>query len=253
MDPSSTMTVSKQAVISSSSHVFRTTSPSVVSIPIPSEFEQTNQKVSIVSSNSPSMKTNFICSTKYAEFFGNNVILGEEECAICLEEIELHQREYLPCTHYFHSKCIQKILLNIKLNGCPICRIPAYEEEREDELSKNLALQFEKALDVDIQPSQERSPPKPNAPKLGFFSRFLRRSQELLDLSTSSNTSTNTSRKNSFNGEVNGGVSVNGNNQKRRDSISSNNDEKEKEKEKEEKEKNTCSVSREDKSGGSFV
>jgi len=83
-------------------------------------------------------------SRKYAEFFGSvGVLIGEEECAICLDDIDKNDRDYLPCAHYFHSHCIKRAIISIKSNGCPICRIPAFEKEDDLESVKRLAAQLE--------------------------------------------------------------------------------------------------------------
>ncbi|XVE85908.1 hypothetical protein DITRI_Ditri17bG0129300 [Diplodiscus trichospermus] len=50
-----------------------------------------------------------------------NVEDGDDGCAICLEELKVESyASQMPCSHMFHSNCIEKWLK--KKNNCPICR-----------------------------------------------------------------------------------------------------------------------------------
>ena len=45
-----------------------------------------------------------------------------ENCTICLEAVMRGQEVYLPCTHSYHSECINRWLQTQRT--CPICRVP---------------------------------------------------------------------------------------------------------------------------------
>uniref|UniRef100_A0A7S4KTZ5 RING-type domain-containing protein n=1 Tax=Guillardia theta TaxID=55529 RepID=A0A7S4KTZ5_GUITH len=54
---------------------------------------------------------------------------GKLECYICLEEyVEEEVLRKLPCNHEFHSKCIDRWLLEVH-RTCPCCRRVVYEDE----------------------------------------------------------------------------------------------------------------------------
>lgn len=58
------------------------------------------------------------------EYPYNKIPLDEErrQCVICLSEFSLGETiKLLPCTHMFHSKCIERWLNEYKMN-CPSCR-----------------------------------------------------------------------------------------------------------------------------------
>jgi hypothetical protein len=48
----------------------------------------------------------------------------EKSCTICFEPLE--EKQFLPCTHVFHPKCIETWLTYS--NNCPLCRNPIHEE-----------------------------------------------------------------------------------------------------------------------------
>jgi hypothetical protein len=48
--------------------------------------------------------------------------LNETECSICLDDFKIKDKILtIPCSHYFHSKCIKEWLLE-KDNTCPSCK-----------------------------------------------------------------------------------------------------------------------------------
>ena len=53
----------------------------------------------------------------------NLFIKGDEDCAICIENISPEQLEVLECGHHFHSNCIMSCfpIIGQKIK-CPICR-----------------------------------------------------------------------------------------------------------------------------------
>lgn len=65
-----------------------------------------------------------------------------ELCSICYDNINHKNNAYLTdCGHSFHKTCINKWLIETKMEGnCPICRqdIGFYEEERYNPDTKNL-------------------------------------------------------------------------------------------------------------------
>ncbi len=52
----------------------------------------------------------------------------DKSCTICFELIE--EKQFLPCTHFFHPKCIET-WLNYS-NNCPLCRHPIRDLPPED-------------------------------------------------------------------------------------------------------------------------
>eukprot|EP01117_Protostelium_nocturnum_P020804 TRINITY_DN9586_c0_g1_i1.p1 TRINITY_DN9586_c0_g1~~TRINITY_DN9586_c0_g1_i1.p1 ORF type:complete len:225 (+),score=68.39 TRINITY_DN9586_c0_g1_i1:247-921(+) len=69
--------------------------------------------------------------------------IAQEECPICLDEIQVSDRSYLPCSHYFHQECVSQCMNVIITNGCPLCRIPILSEEDRltEELVKRLSME----------------------------------------------------------------------------------------------------------------
>src|SRR6185436_16214811 len=61
------------------------------------------------------------------------------ECSICLDSIIARDKYYLPCSHAYHTKCIEKWLC--KKIICPICKIPVYiqTDDQYIEYSKFMA------------------------------------------------------------------------------------------------------------------
>ena len=51
---------------------------------------------------------------------GASVLLGGEQCAVCLEEFGVGWQPKLPCSHIFHQNCIIHWLR--MSNFCPLCR-----------------------------------------------------------------------------------------------------------------------------------
>lgn len=48
-----------------------------------------------------------------------------DECAICLNDLNSEARRKLPCGHIFHKKCVNTWLA--RKNICPLCRLPLFE------------------------------------------------------------------------------------------------------------------------------
>ena len=46
----------------------------------------------------------------------------EEECPICLDNLDINETKILPCNHIFHTLCIDTWLK--RKNMCPLCRFP---------------------------------------------------------------------------------------------------------------------------------
>ncbi|KAJ4958923.1 hypothetical protein NE237_026034 [Protea cynaroides] len=70
--------------------------------------------------------SNSIQALEIKEFDDN--IEEEETCMICMDEFERGiEIAKLPCSHFFHSKCILKWLKN--KNSCPLCRFAMLTEE----------------------------------------------------------------------------------------------------------------------------
>lgn len=62
----------------------------------------------------------------------NNVSIPQDECSICLDEIESGKNKLVTeCGHMFHTSCLLK---NASINGfgCPMCRAVLADEEEED-------------------------------------------------------------------------------------------------------------------------
>lgn len=59
---------------------------------------------------------------------------GEQDntCVVCLEEMEAGQRvRKLGCGHSFHDQCC--VIWLVKVNCCPICRVPPVQDGEEGE------------------------------------------------------------------------------------------------------------------------
>jgi hypothetical protein len=50
------------------------------------------------------------------------------KCLICIEDVETN-KEFLPCSHFFHSECIGEWLKDHP--ECPICKVPSFIESKE--------------------------------------------------------------------------------------------------------------------------
>jgi len=44
-----------------------------------------------------------------------------DTCAVCLETLFMKSVIYLPCKHFFHSTCLNKVI-DTKIYTCPLCR-----------------------------------------------------------------------------------------------------------------------------------
>lgn len=56
-----------------------------------------------------------------------------EECPICLCQYIRNQRlRVLPCSHYFHTRCIQRWLTGMS-TMCPLCRYDLIDLDSDDE------------------------------------------------------------------------------------------------------------------------
>ena len=51
----------------------------------------------------------------------------DENCAICLRHLDEAKR--LPCNHYFHRGCLQRLMENGGTPLCPVCRTPLFAAE----------------------------------------------------------------------------------------------------------------------------
>lgn len=51
-------------------------------------------------------------------------------CAICFDDIESGDRNFLPCTHCFHDNCIKQWIKQRR--NCPSCKIPIDQRENGD-------------------------------------------------------------------------------------------------------------------------
>jgi hypothetical protein len=61
----------------------------------------------------------------------------EKSCTICFELLE--EKQFLPCTHVFHPKCIATWLEYS--NNCPLCRHPIRDEPIDNDWD-NIAQAF---------------------------------------------------------------------------------------------------------------
>ena len=50
----------------------------------------------------------------------------DENCGICLRH--LHEAKRLPCNHYFHRACLQRLMEGGGQPACPMCRAPLFPE-----------------------------------------------------------------------------------------------------------------------------
>jgi hypothetical protein len=57
------------------------------------------------------------------------------ECGICLGNINKNKKYFLPCTHYYHAKCIKKHLE--KNITCPLCKTPVFIQDYEQYVRYN--------------------------------------------------------------------------------------------------------------------
>mmetsp|Transcript_1090 Transcript_1090/g.1503 ORF Transcript_1090/g.1503 Transcript_1090/m.1503 type:complete len:187 (-) Transcript_1090:157-717(-) len=82
--------------------------------------------------------TNDVLMKQYALDLLDSIQVKEEECPICLEEIDVKDRSYLPCFHYFHDECVSKAMKVIVVSGCPLCRAPVNNSANEARLIESL-------------------------------------------------------------------------------------------------------------------
>ncbi len=54
----------------------------------------------------------------------------EDHCVVCLEPVEKNDKYFLPCTHYFHRKCIEEWLRHKHV--CPTCKRDIYRTDPND-------------------------------------------------------------------------------------------------------------------------
>jgi hypothetical protein len=68
-------------------------------------------------------KRKLLSITKPMDLFINNsyMNINAQKCAICLENINLSERHFLHCGHFFHCPCIDA-WLDMGKDKCPMCR-----------------------------------------------------------------------------------------------------------------------------------
>ena len=72
------------------------------------------------------------CVSKHCVNNVNIISIPQDECSICLDEIESGKNKLVTeCGHMFHTSCLLK---NASINGfgCPMCRAVLADEEEED-------------------------------------------------------------------------------------------------------------------------
>ncbi|KAL6179343.1 hypothetical protein ACLB2K_050859 [Fragaria x ananassa] len=47
---------------------------------------------------------------------------GEEKCSVCLEKFRIRSCVSMPCSHVFHTKCLETWLQGRNKRSCPLCR-----------------------------------------------------------------------------------------------------------------------------------
>ena len=68
-------------------------------------------------------KRKLLSIAKSMDIFINNsyMNINAQKCAICLENINLNERHFLHCGHFFHCPCIDT-WLDMGKDKCPMCR-----------------------------------------------------------------------------------------------------------------------------------
>ncbi len=78
---------------------------------------------------------------KFDELWKNNPIDLDSVCPICLDHITNSDFLITPCTHYFHSTCMLKLVYKTKINNnifnfkCPSCRQIIFSEQSSNTTS----------------------------------------------------------------------------------------------------------------------
>ena len=62
-----------------------------------------------------------VCAKKYDRIISQRNCKLDDDCAICLQSLYMKSVNYLPCTHYFHTACLNQAFQS-KLYSCPLCR-----------------------------------------------------------------------------------------------------------------------------------
>ena len=97
---------------------------------------------------------------------------GHITCAICLDDLDEGDRaKCLPCSHFFHSKCVVPWLL--KHNSCPTCRSELPTEDTEYE-SERIARERERARERASAPAAPRVNPARGGSRGGASSALRR-------------------------------------------------------------------------------
>ncbi len=84
-------------------------------------------------------KRKLLSIAKSMNIFINNsyMNINAQKCAICLENINLNERHFLHCGHFFHCPCIDK-WLDMGKDKCPMCRRNIECKNRTSQNSINL-------------------------------------------------------------------------------------------------------------------
>merc|ERR1712093_19405 len=95
----------------------------IVSVPIP-EGSCSGQIISVtVPAPAPPQMENLPVAEAYQAERVSGAPLGEEQCVICQDAIR-GGHERLPCSHVFHSACLERWLRDREHRFCPICKKP---------------------------------------------------------------------------------------------------------------------------------
>ncbi|CAO2830665.1 unnamed protein product [Amaranthus hypochondriacus] len=67
----------------------------------------------------------------------------DDLCCVCLSKLikEGEDIKVLPCTHHFHSSCVDR-WFDSRRKTCPICRFVVEEERKEEDLSKEMIVWY---------------------------------------------------------------------------------------------------------------
>ena len=77
------------------------------------------------------------CNGSYLPYISDERKHVDLECAICLEEIYMHNMETLDCSHKFHKACINDWFQ--EKHDCPKCRTHALPTDDYPSLLSNTA------------------------------------------------------------------------------------------------------------------
>ena len=111
---------------------------SIKSISLIKKFKKVLPKKS-TKKNFLGKKRKLLSIAKPTDIFINNSYMNikAQKCAICLENINLNERHFLHCGHFFHCLCIDT-WLDMGKDKCPICRQNIECNNRDSQNSINL-------------------------------------------------------------------------------------------------------------------